>query len=70
MLFRESKRTKQVLISIVVTETDIQENQEEIEKIFIKTFSQGTKIGDRGLFVESLSMIFSTELSGGYKEGD
>lgn len=40
-----------------------------IEEKLVELFKEGTKIGDQ-LVVVSLSMIFATELSGGYKETD
>ena len=51
-MIRESKRTKQVLISLVVSKVDIENEQKEKLLEFLKqNFSQGTKIGDRGYFV-------------------
>jgi tRNA/tmRNA/rRNA uracil-C5-methylase (TrmA/RlmC/RlmD family) len=72
VLFRESKITNQVLISLVVSENFLvdQEKQTWIENQLLERFKAGTLIGDRGLQVVSLSMIFSNDISGGYKEHD
>ena len=72
LLYRESKQTNQVLISVIVTESfPIEaEKQKWIEDQLVSMFSEGAHIGTSGLKCVSLSMIFANELSGGYKESD
>ncbi|TNV80921.1 hypothetical protein FGO68_gene17410 [Halteria grandinella] len=71
LLFRESKRTNQLLISVIVTDKYPHATEEKIKEIEDKLkdlFKEGTLINT--LQVVSLSMIYATELSGGYKETD
>ena len=65
LLYRESVRTKQVLISFIVTEGH--EISQEIKSTLVSTFTT-EPIGDRK--VVSLSIIYSNDISGGYKETD
>lgn len=70
LLYRESKRTNQVLISVVVSDGYLldEAKQQWIEEQLLNRYREGTIIG--GMKVVSLSMIFANELSGGYKETD
>ena len=71
LLFRESKRTNQALISVIVTDnypTATEDKIKAIEDKLIELFKEGNAIN--ALKVVSLSMIYATEMSGGYKETD
>ena len=71
LLFRESKRTKQALISIIVSENYLQDEQKqlEIEEKLKSLYKAGDPIGE-DLKLVSLSIVFANDLSGGYKETD
>jgi tRNA/tmRNA/rRNA uracil-C5-methylase (TrmA/RlmC/RlmD family) len=68
LLYRESKRTMQILISVVVTEPKEEEKAklDSIKKALNEQFQAGSQYS--GYHLVSLSMIYSTEISGGYKE--
>lgn len=70
LLYRESKITKEVLISFVVSEeNDVKDDElEQIQAEIVKAFPLGSKVND--LSVKSVSMIFANEISGAYKDGD
>ena len=75
LLYRESKVTKQVLVCIVVSKktddnSDIEPLSDALKEKFIAEFKEGTVIGEKGYTICSLSIIHSTDISGGYKEGD
>eukprot|EP00347_Sterkiella_histriomuscorum_P007969 403346871 len=70
LLYRESKKTNQALISVVVSEDYLvtEEQLTAIEQALIANFAENTKLGQHTIV--SLSMIFSNEISGAYKETD
>lgn len=72
VLYRESKRTNQVLISLIVSDGYFVEEEKHkwIQEQLISMFAAGTKVANSDLTVVSLSMIYATELSGGYSESD
>jgi hypothetical protein len=43
---------------------------QDLESVLISNFKEGTVIGEKGLKMVSLNMIFSKEITGAYKEGD
>jgi hypothetical protein len=54
---------------VIVTADFADDNSiEKIESTLLSKYSAGTKIND--YTIVSLTMIFSNEISGGYKEGD
>lgn len=65
LLYRESVRTKQVLISFIVTEGH--EISQEMKTELVKTFVT-EPLSDRK--VVSISIIYSDDISGGYKDSD
>ena len=60
-----------MLISIIVSNDYLvdESKQRWIEEYLTAIFAEGTQIGG-ALKIVSLSMIFATELSGGYKDTD
>lgn len=66
---RESKITKQMLVCIVVTKGEA-EMSESTKKDLVQKLGEGTKIGNQGFYIVSLTLIKSNESSGGYKEHD
>ncbi|CDW77363.1 tiny fragments locus 9c protein [Stylonychia lemnae] len=72
LLYRESKKTKQVLICVVVSqENQVNEEQQlEIEQKLKTEFLSSSESSQNEYKTVSLSMIFSNEISGGYKETD
>lgn len=75
VLYRESKKTKEMMISLIVTELNkekedeiTEEQLQEIQDAIRSEFALGKNIGR--YTVKTVSMIFATEISGGYKEGD
>ena len=70
VLYRESKQTKQVLISVIVSEPKEGTPIDEIKSAILSKFEDKKIPGDHDLEIMSISIIYSTELSGGYKEGD
>lgn len=70
VLFRESKQTKQVLISLIVSEPKADTPMEEIKTKFLAKFEDKAIPGKSQLSIVSISIIYSDEMSGGYKEGD
>ena len=70
LLYRESKITKEVLISFVVSEeNEVKDDElEQIQAEIVKTFPLDSKVND--LTIKSVSMIFANEISGAYKDGD
>ena len=70
LLHRESKKTKQVLISVAVTDGIATDDQLKwIEDQLMANFKAGSLIGS-GFTIVSLSMIFTLDISGAYKEQD
>ena len=69
LLFRESKKTKEVLISFIVSEELDKEKLEEMKALIAKTFPVGMRF-EKGLNLVSLSLITSNEISGGYRPDD
>lgn len=61
-----------MLISLIVTDGYLKDEakQQWIEDKLLTLFKEGTIVAGSELKVVSLSMIFATELSGGYKESD
>ena len=75
LLYRESKVTKQVLICVVVSKKTEENNEiepldEALKAKIIEAFKEGTVIGEKSYTVCSLSVIYSSDISGGYHEGD
>ena len=75
LVYRESKVTKQVLICVVVSKQtednkDVRPLTQGLKDTLISEFRDGTPVGDKGYKICSLSVIYATDLSGGYKEGD
>jgi len=68
LVARESKITKQLLLSVVITKG--QEMPEVVRKTLIAKLGSGTKVGSQGFEIVSLTLIKSSDLSGGYKEQD
>lgn len=77
LLYRESKNTKQCMVSVVVTDPQSLPEDERpatddqiasVQAQIASAFPFQSKFGD--FTVTSVSMIFSGEISGGYKEGD
>lgn len=65
-LYRESKVTNQCLISVFVTEAEQDKLTSELKSEIARTFSG--QIGDKKIV--SVSVIYASEMSGGYKETD
>ena len=81
LLYRESKKTKEVMLSLIVSdpenvkmpETVVMPTAEQLKEIqmdVLTAFKAGDKFGPKQYEVKSVSMIYSNEMSGGYKEDD
>lgn len=84
LLYRESKETKECMISVIVTDTSQVDEKAEIEEgmptdeqlqaiksSISSVFKVGNKLpSDKNYTITSVSMIHTRELSGGYKEDD
>jgi tRNA (uracil-5-)-methyltransferase len=66
LVVRESKTTKQMLVSVVVTKGH--EMAESVRNELVAKLGTGTKVGS--FEIVSLTLIKSQDLSGGYKEHD
>jgi hypothetical protein len=69
LLFRESKKTKQVMISVIVSKQDDTSKLDEIKEELKNSFKIG-QIEGSDYSLQNLSIIYSDEINGGYKEGD
>jgi tRNA (uracil-5-)-methyltransferase len=67
LVVRESKTTKQMLVSVVVSLGELSMSTETKIQLMAQLGS-GTRIGEKTIV--SLTLIQSSDLSGGYKEGD
>lgn len=67
LVVRESKQTKEMLVSACVTKGE-QGLPDETRKLLAEKLGSGVKVLDRTIV--SLSLIKSSDLSGGYKDND
>ena len=54
LIYRESQRTKQILVSIVVSKKteqnkEVEEMSQDLKQKFIDNFAAGTSIGEKGM---------------------
>ena len=61
------------MVSIVVSKKteqnkEVEEMNQDLKQKFIDKFAAGTLIGEKGMQIVSLSLIYSDDLGGGYNE--